>query len=137
MTLRHLFFSDEGTISRRAWWFGILAISVFHLAAGWLAARYLGHAGLDRALMLFLSIALLIPVHSINVKRFRAIGLPPLLALLGGGIALASMLSGTFLPGAPLNIPLGLLLLVTIVAFAALLGIHDPAPRIDPEARRA
>jgi uncharacterized membrane protein YhaH (DUF805 family) len=137
MNMARLLLDDEGIVSRREWWLGIAVLSGLHLAAGWLSARHLGALGLDRALMLFVAITLLIPVHSLNAKRFRAIGLPGWLALAGGGVALVSILCGSFVPGAAVNILLGLLLLVTIVAFAALLGVYDPAPRIDPGTRRA
>jgi uncharacterized membrane protein YhaH (DUF805 family) len=132
-----VFFDDEGVISRRAWWLGTAALLAAQLGFGWLAARHAGPLGLDRPLMLFVSISLLIPFHSLNAKRFRAIGQPPWLALLGGCVALASILAGAFLPGAPVNIPLGLALLVVILWFAAALGVYDPPPRIDPAARRA
>lgn len=132
MKLLRILLSDEGVISRREWWIATAALLVVQLLAGWLAARHFGSSGLDRPLMLFLSISLLIPFHAVNAKRFRAIGLPAVLSLAGGGVALASILAGAFLPGHPVNIPLGLMLLGVILWFAAALGVYDPPPRIDP-----
>jgi uncharacterized membrane protein YhaH (DUF805 family) len=137
MELARILFSDEGVINRRQWWLGTLGLLAFQLLAGWLAARHFGRSGLDRAFMLFVSIALLIPFHSLNAKRFRAIGQPTWLALAGGMIAMASIIASVFLPGHPVNIPLGLALLVVIVWFAVALGCYDPPPKIDPGARRA
>ncbi len=76
--------------------------------------------------MLFVSIVLLIPFHSLNAKRFRAIDQPAWLALAGGAVALAAMLAGAFLPGHPVNIGLGLALLAVILWFAVALGVYDP-----------
>jgi uncharacterized membrane protein YhaH (DUF805 family) len=137
MSLAQLLLDDEGVIARRQWWLGTALLLAAQLVAGWLARRHLGATGLDRPLMLFISIGLLIPFHSLNAKRFRAIGQPPRLALLGGGVALASILAGAFLPGAIVNIPLGLALLCVILWFAAALGCYEPPARIDVSARRA
>jgi uncharacterized membrane protein YhaH (DUF805 family) len=137
MEIARILFSDEGVINRRQWWLGTLGLLAFQLLVGWLAAWHFGRSGLDRAFMLFVSIALLIPFHSLNAKRFRAIGQPTWLALAGGMTAMASIIAGTFLPGHPVNIPLGLALLVVIVWFAAALGFYDPPPKIDPAAPRA
>jgi uncharacterized membrane protein YhaH (DUF805 family) len=137
MTWLQVLFDDEGVITRRAWWWGTALLVAAHIGLGWLAARHAGPLGLDRPLMLFVSISLLIPFHSLNAKRFRAIGQPGWLALAGGGVAFASILAGAFLPGAAINIPLGLALLVVIVGFAAALGIYDPPPQIDPARLRA
>jgi uncharacterized membrane protein YhaH (DUF805 family) len=137
MNMAHILFDDEGVITRRQWWLGAALLLAAQLAAGWLAARQFGAVGLDRPLMLFVGIGLLIPFHSLNAKRFRAIGQPTWLALAGGGVAMASMLAGVFLPTHAVNIPLGLALLVVVVWFAVALGVYDPQPRIDPVARRA
>jgi uncharacterized membrane protein YhaH (DUF805 family) len=143
MELARILFSDEGVITRRQWWLGSFILIAFQLLAGHMAAREFGQLGFDRPLMLFISIALLIPFHSLNMKRFRAIGQPTWFALAGGGIAMASILTGSFLPGHPVNIPMGLALLVVILWFAASLGCYDPPPRIetardiDRAARRA
>jgi uncharacterized membrane protein YhaH (DUF805 family) len=143
MELARILFSDEGTISRRQWWLGAAILIGFQLLAGHVAAREFGQHGFDRPLMLFIAIALLIPLHSLNMKRFRAIGQPTWFALAGGAVAMASILAGAFLPGHPVNIPLGLALLAVILWFAAALGCYDPPPRIDatrnidPAARRA
>jgi uncharacterized membrane protein YhaH (DUF805 family) len=137
MNMVRLFFADEGVIDRRSWWLGAGVLVGVQLCLGVLAARHLGPLGLDRPLMVFVSIALLIPFHSVNAKRFRAIRQPPWFALAGGGVAMASIICGAFLPGHPVNIPLGLVLLVVIVWFAAALGVYDPPPRIDPAAGRA
>ncbi len=135
MEIARILFSDEGVINRRQWWLGTLGLLAFQLGMGWLAARHFGRSGLDRAFMLFVSIALLIPFHSVNAKRFRAIGQPAWLALAGGLTAMASILAGEFLPEHPVNIPLGLGLLAVIVWFAVALGCYDPPPRIDPDQR--
>jgi uncharacterized membrane protein YhaH (DUF805 family) len=137
MSVAQLLFDDEGVIARRQWWLGTALLLAVQLGAGWLARRHLGPSGLDRPSMLFVSISLLIPFHSLNAKRFRAIGQPPLLAVMGGAVALASILVGAFLPGAAVNIPLGLALLCVILWFAAALGCYDPPARIDVPARRA
>jgi predicted lipid-binding transport protein (Tim44 family) len=76
MEIARILFSDEGVINRRQWWLGTLGLLAFQLLVGWLAAWHFGRSGLDRAFMLFVSIALLIPFHSLNAKRFRAIGQP-------------------------------------------------------------
>lgn len=137
MEVFRILFSDEGVISRRQWWLGSAILIGFQLLTGHLAAREFGQQGFDRPLMLFITIALLIPFHSLNAKRFRAIGQPTWFALAGGGVAIASILIGNFLPGHPVNIPLGLVLLVVILWFATALGCYDPPPRIDPAARGA
>jgi uncharacterized membrane protein YhaH (DUF805 family) len=137
MNIARILLNDEGVVSRREWWCGVAVLLGIQFAVGMLAQRLAGGTGLDRAMMLFLSISLLIPFHSLNAKRFRAIGQPPWLALAGGLIALISILAGAFLPGHPVNIPLGLALLITILWFAAALGLYDPPPRIDPEKARA
>jgi uncharacterized membrane protein YhaH (DUF805 family) len=143
MELARILFSDEGVISRRQWWMGASILVGFQLLAGHAAAREFGRQGLDRPLMLFVAIALLIPFHSLNMKRFRAIGQPTWFALAGGAVAMASILAGAFLPGHPVNILIGLGLLGVILWFAAALGCYDPPPKIDlphnvdPAARRA
>jgi uncharacterized membrane protein YhaH (DUF805 family) len=137
MNMARILLDDEGVISRREWWCGVAMLLGVQFAVGWLAQRHVGGTGIDRAIMLFLSISLLIPFHSLNAKRFRAIGQPTWLALAGGVIAITSIMAGAFLPGHPVNIPLGLVLLVTILWFAAALGVYDPPPRIDPEKARA
>jgi uncharacterized membrane protein YhaH (DUF805 family) len=135
--MARILFVDEGVIARREWWLGTVLLLALQLGAGWFAQRHFGRTGLDRPVMLFLAISLLIPFHSLNAKRFRAIGQPTWLALAGGGVAMASIVCGTFAPGHPVNIPLGLALLAVIVWFAAALGVYDPPPKIDPAARRA
>jgi uncharacterized membrane protein YhaH (DUF805 family) len=137
MELARILFSDEGVISRRQWWTGALVLIAFQLLAGHAAAKAFGRQGLDRPLMLFIAIALLIPFHSLNMKRFRAIGQPTWFASAGGVVAMASILMGAFLPGHSANIPVGLALLVVILWFAAALGIYDTPPKVDPGARRA
>jgi uncharacterized membrane protein YhaH (DUF805 family) len=137
MEFARILFSDEGVIDRRQWWQGTAALIGFQLVAGHLAQREFGASGLDRPLMLFIAIALLIPLHSVNAKRFRAIGQPTWFALAGGLAALASILAGALLPGHPVNIAIGIALLAVILWFAAALGFYDPAPKIDPAARRA
>jgi uncharacterized membrane protein YhaH (DUF805 family) len=137
MELARILFSDEGVISRRQWWLGASVLIGFQLLAGYAAAREFGRQGFDRPLMLFVAIALLIPFHSLNMKRFRAIGQPTWFALAGAAVAMASVLAGAFLPGHPVNILLGLSLLGVILWFVAALGCYDPPPRIDPAPRRA
>jgi uncharacterized membrane protein YhaH (DUF805 family) len=137
MELARILFSDEGVISRRQWWLGASILIGFQLLAGHAAAREFGRLGMDRPLMLFVAIALLIPFHSLNMKRFRAIDQPTWFALAGGAVAMASILAGAFLPGHPVNIPIGLSLLGVILWFAAALGFYDPPPTIDPASRRA
>jgi uncharacterized membrane protein YhaH (DUF805 family) len=137
MELARILFSDEGTITRRQWWLGAAILIGFQLLASHVAAREFGRQGLDRPLMLFIAIALLIPFHSLNMKRFRAIGQPTWFALAGGAMAMVSILAGAFLPGHPVNIPIGLVLLGVILWFATALGCYEPPPRIDPAPRRA
>jgi uncharacterized membrane protein YhaH (DUF805 family) len=129
MKMAQLLLDDDGVIRRRDWWLGTGVLLAFQFGVGLWADRHLA-AGLDRALLLFVSIALLIPFHSLNAKRFRAIGQPSRLALAGGGVALAAMLAGAFLPGHPINIGLGLALLCVILWFAVALGVYDPPPRV-------
>jgi uncharacterized membrane protein YhaH (DUF805 family) len=137
MNLARILLADEGVIGRREWWAGTALLIGVQLLAGWVVSRHIGHRGHAQAIMLFVSIAMLIPFHSLNAKRFRAIGQPAGLAFAGGGIGMAAILCGAFLPGHAVNIPLGLALLAVIVWFAAALGFYDPPPRIDPDARRA
>jgi uncharacterized membrane protein YhaH (DUF805 family) len=141
MELARILFSDEGTITRRQWLLGAGILVGFQLFAGQIATREFGKQpfggqDFDRPLMLFIAIALLIPFHSLNMKRFRAIGQPTWFSLAGGAIAMASILAGAFLPGHPVNIPIGLGLLAVILWFATALGCYEPPARIDPAAHR-
>jgi uncharacterized membrane protein YhaH (DUF805 family) len=139
--MTQLFLDDEGTISRRQWWIGTLALLAIQFFAESLMARWLGPPGLDGPLMLSLSLAILVPFHAVNAKRFRAIGRPPWLALWGGGVAGLSILAGAFLRLPALDVAIGLALIATIGWFIVDLGVlaHDAwaAPeRIDAALRR-
>ena len=141
MSMTQLFLDDEGTIARRQWWIGTLALLCIQFLAEALTARWFGPQGLDGPLMLSLSLAILVPFHAVNAKRFRAIGRPPALAVWGGSIAGLSILAGAFLRLPSLDAALGLILIATIVWYVVDLGVlnHDAraAPtRIDAAAGR-
>ena len=141
MSMTQLFLDDEGTIARRQWWIGTLALLCIQFLAEALTARWFGPQGLDGPLMLSLSLAILVPFHAVNAKRFRAIGRPPELALWGGGLAGLSILAGVFLNLPALDAALGLLLIMTIGWYVVDLGVldhdaHAAPARIDAAARR-
>jgi uncharacterized membrane protein YhaH (DUF805 family) len=132
MNMGHILFNDEGHISRREWWAGTIVLMLAQTGLGWLSHRYLDAYGAGQAAALFVSIVLLIPFYSVNVKRLQALGLPSWVALWMGALALVAILSGAFLPGHAINIPLGLALLCVIVGGAIWLGFYEPPPQVSP-----
>jgi uncharacterized membrane protein YhaH (DUF805 family) len=142
MSMGQLFFNDEGVISRRQWWLGTIVLTLAYLGAGVLARRWLGAKGLDEAALLFMSIAILIPFHAVNTKRFRAIGRAPELALVGGLVSAAALLADHFLEIDALNIGLGWAMIMVIVWYVTDLGLYDheahaSAGRIDAAIKRS
>ncbi|MGL4635903.1 MAG: DUF805 domain-containing protein [Beijerinckiaceae bacterium] len=135
MTMTHLLFDDEGTITRRQWWLGSSVLMAVYMLAGFCVAKWLGHTGLDRAIMLFVSIAILLPFFSVNAKRFRAIGRSPSLALVGAFMSALATLSGDFLPLMPVNTGLGIILMLVIVWYTIDLGLVDHNPIVEIESR--
>jgi len=133
MIMTQLLFDDEGVISRRQWWAGVAILIAAQSFAGWLAAHWLAPRGLDRPAVLFLSLAILIPFHAVNAKRFRAIGRPPSLALCGGALAALTTLADAFLKSPTLDLGLGLALIATILWYAVDLGVLDHDSRATPE----
>ncbi len=125
MRMTQLLFDDEGRITRRQWWIGTLVLLAAQLAAETAATRWLAPLGLDRPALLFVSLALLIPFHAVNAKRFRALGRSPDLALWGGGLAGLSILCGAFLRWPQLDLALGLGLCIVILWYIVDLGILE------------
>ncbi len=123
--MTQLLFDDEGTISRRQWWIGTLMLLAVQQIAESVAGRWLAPLGLDRPVLLFTSLALLIPFHSVNAKRFRACGRSPARALWGGILAGLVILSGAFLRWPALDLILGLGLCLVILWYLVDLGILD------------
>jgi uncharacterized membrane protein YhaH (DUF805 family) len=142
MSMTHLLFDDEGKISRRQWWLATGALLAAYMLASMLAPKLLGHLRLDRPLMLFISIAVLLPFYSVNAKRFSAIGRNPELALIGAVLSAITTLSGVFLPLMAVNTVLGIALMLIILWYAVDLGVidHNPVvdlPVIDPVRQRS
>jgi uncharacterized membrane protein YhaH (DUF805 family) len=142
MTPMRLFFDDEGVISRQLWWAGTLFLLGSSMAMGSGVARMTGNTGHKEALMIFCSIALLIPFHALNAKRFRAIGRSPVLALWGGIIPAASVLADSFTNWPVMNILLGWMIMGVMVWYVLDLGVypheaHAPRNRIDAAVKRA
>ncbi len=129
MTLLKLLFDDEGEIARRQWWLGTLLLLAGHAAAGVLLHRLLGARHLDGPVMIFLSIAILIPFYAVNAKRFRAIGRASALALWGGAVPGIAILQGLFLPAAALSMASGWAVLAVFVWYAVDLGLFPHAGR--------
>ncbi len=125
MRMTQLLFDDEGVITRRQWWIGTLVLLALQQVAEAAAARWLTPLGLDRPALLFVSLALLIPFHAVNAKRFRGCGRSPDLALWGGGVAGLSILAGAFLRWPALDLALGLGLCLVIIWYIVDLGILD------------
>jgi uncharacterized membrane protein YhaH (DUF805 family) len=143
MNLTQLLFDDEGVISRREWRVGTLILVAAYFAAGFATSRAFGARGLDEPLMLFVSIAMLIPFYAVNAKRFRATERSPNLALWGGAVPALSALSGTFLRIPVIDIAFGWLIIGIVVWYIVDLGFFphddrlDTAKRIDAAVRRA
>ena len=137
-----LFFDDEGVISRQLWWTGTLFLLGLSMAIGWVVARATGNADHTEALMIFCSIAMLIPFHAVNAKRFRAIGRSPVLALWGGVVPAASVLADSFANWPAVDIVLGWMIMGIMVWYVLDLGIyphesHASRSRIDAAVKRA
>jgi uncharacterized membrane protein YhaH (DUF805 family) len=135
--LGHLLFDDEGVITRSQWWLGIGLLTLAYAVIGWAAARYLGRNHFDRALMMFVSLAILIPTYSVNAKRFRAIGRPVEFALVGAALAGAAALSAQFLHLPRFDLVAGSALFLVILWYAVDLGIIDHTQPVDRRPRRA
>jgi uncharacterized membrane protein YhaH (DUF805 family) len=137
MNIAQLLFDDDGVITRKEWWIGTCVLMAAHALAGYLAFRFLGARGLDRAVMLFISIAILVPFYAINAKRFRFIGRAPNLALVGGILPALAALSSVFLSWRALDITLGLALMVAIVWYVIDLGLIPHGGKIDVSEKAA
>ncbi len=138
MTVARLFFDDEGVIARRAWWASSLVLLASFMLIGWMA----GFARHGDSLMVFTSIAILIPFHAVNAKRFRAIGRSPLLALWGGVVPALSILTDAFLDWPMADILLGWTIMGIMVWYVIDLGVyphddHASQARIDAAAKHA
>lgn len=76
-----LFLDDEGVIGRRQWWLGTLTV----LAALWLVNGLVYQTPtlwrVEPGVLVFFSLAALIPFHALNVKRLRDRRRPEWLAL--------------------------------------------------------
>jgi uncharacterized membrane protein YhaH (DUF805 family) len=137
-----LLFDDEGVISRRSWWIGTVLLLCAYMTCGAAAGRVLALPEHADAAMLFASIAILVPFHAVNAKRFRAIGRPPALALWGGGLPAASVLTDAFLNWPSADIVLGWLIMAVMIWFVIDLGLyphesHASRDRIDAAANHA
>jgi uncharacterized membrane protein YhaH (DUF805 family) len=142
MNPMRLFFDDEGVISRQFWWMGTLFLLAAFMAMGWGVGRMTGNTGHADALMIFCSIAMLIPFHAVNAKRFRAIGRSPMLALWGGMVPVTSVLVDSFFDLPAMDILLGWMIMGVMVWYVLDLGIyphesHASRQRIDAVAKRA
>jgi uncharacterized membrane protein YhaH (DUF805 family) len=142
MSMGQLFLDDEGVISRRQWWIGTIALTLAYLGLGVIAQRQLGAKGYDEAAMLFVSIAILIPFHAVNAKRFQAIGRRPELALVGGIVSAVALLTDHFLAIDGLSILCGWAMIVVFVWYVTDLGLYDheahaSATRIDAAIKRS
>jgi uncharacterized membrane protein YhaH (DUF805 family) len=142
MNPMRLFFDDEGVISRQLWWMGTLFLLGTSMAIGWGVGRMTGNTGHTEALMIFCNIAMLIPFHAVNAKRFRAIGRSPVLALWGGVVPAASVLADSFFDLPAMDILLGWMIMGIMVWYVLDLGIypheaHASRSRIDAAVKRA
>jgi uncharacterized membrane protein YhaH (DUF805 family) len=142
MRMTTLLFNDEGVIDRRQWRIGTLVLLALYMTSGAVATRWLGASRLDQPFMLFCSIAILIPFHAVNAKRFRAIGRSPALALWGGSVPALSILVSAFAAFPLVDIALGWMLVCIVVWYVVDLGIypHDAKAshhRIDAVTQRA
>jgi uncharacterized membrane protein YhaH (DUF805 family) len=142
MTPMRLFFDDEGVISRQLWWAGTVFLLGVFMIGGWGAARMTGNTDHTEALMIFCSIAMLIPFHAVNAKRFRAIGRSPALALWGGLAPAVSVLADSFFDLPAMDILLGWMIMGIMVWYVLDLGIypheaHASRSRIDAAVKRA
>jgi uncharacterized membrane protein YhaH (DUF805 family) len=131
MTPVHLFLDDETVLL-----LGVYAVT------GWATGRSFARPEHAEAAMVFVSIAILIPFHAINTKRFRSIGRSPSLALWGGTIPAVSVLVDAFLDWPLADILLGWLIMGVILWFVIDLGLyahenHASQGRIDAVAKHA
>ena len=131
MNIAQLLFDDDGVVSRKEWWIGTCILISAHTLAGSLAFRFLGASGLDRAVMLFISIVILVPFYAINSKRFRFIRRAPNLALAGGLVPALATLSPMFIGWRSLDMVLGLLLMLTFIWYVIDLGFIEHGGQID------
>jgi uncharacterized membrane protein YhaH (DUF805 family) len=132
MSWATLLFDDEGEISRKTWWAGTLLLVLLHGMAEYSASRILVGTEFAKPLMMFISLAILVPFYSVNAKRFRAIGRSPSQALIGGILPGLVILCDAFLAFQTLNLTFGLGMLVVILWFIIDLGVIDHSPVVRP-----
>jgi uncharacterized membrane protein YhaH (DUF805 family) len=130
MNVFRLFLDDEGEITRRQWWAGVGTLVLLQIVAQLTIVWKFSIHGLDRGLLVFLSIAMVLPFHSLNAKRFRAIGRSPLLALPGAIVGTGLGLAGTFAPQFMLTVVLGAAAVLIWIWYVVDLGFvdHDSVP---------
>jgi len=131
-----LLFHDEGRITRRQWWAGSSLLVMLHMATEYCAGRYLMQTGFERPVILFMTLAILVPFYSVNVKRFRAIGRSPSQAIVGGILPGLAVLSDVFLQLPAVDTLIGLGVLVVLIWYIIDLGVLDHQPAIDVEGSR-
>jgi uncharacterized membrane protein YhaH (DUF805 family) len=132
MSWATLLFDDEGEISRKTWWAGTLLLVLLHGMAEYSASHILVGTEFAKPLMMFISLAILVPFYSVNAKRFRAIGRSPSQALIGGILPGLVILCDAFLAFQTLNLTFGLGMLVVILWFIIDLGVIDHSPVVRP-----
>jgi uncharacterized membrane protein YhaH (DUF805 family) len=131
MTWARLLFDDEGEISRKMWWTGTGVLVLVHSIMEYFAGKLFAQSGLDRPVMLFVSLAILVPFYSVNAKRFRAIGRSSVFALIGGLLPGIVILCDIFLGSPTLDIALGLALLCVMLWYIIDLGVLEHSTTID------
>lgn len=134
MNIFRLFLDDEGEITRRQWWIGVGTLVFAQFAAQIAIVRTFSGHGLDRGLLVFLSIAMVLPFHSLNAKRFRAIGRSPLLAIPGAAVGIFLGLASTFLSQYHMAAALGFCSVLIWIWYVVDLGFvdHDAVPEAAP-----
>ncbi|MGL5115066.1 MAG: hypothetical protein ACRC7G_14845 [Beijerinckiaceae bacterium] len=131
MNVFRLFLDDEGEITRRQWWIGVATLVFVQIVAQLTVVWQFAALGLDRGLLVFLGIAMVLPFHALNAKRFRAIGRPPLLALPGAVVGICLGLASTFAPQFIFAAALGFAAVLIWVWYVVDLGFVDhDAPKI-------
>jgi uncharacterized membrane protein YhaH (DUF805 family) len=134
MNAFRLFLDDEGEITRRQWWSGVIALILLQIVAQLTIVWKFHLYGFDRGLLVFLSIAMVLPFHALNAKRFRAIGRSPLLALPGAAVGIGLGLAGTFMPQFLFTAALGFAAVLIWIWYVVDLGFvdHDAVPEAVP-----
>ena len=128
MSWARLLFDDEGEISRKTWWAGTLLLVLLHGIAEYFVSRILVGTEIAKPLMMFFSLAILVPFYSVNAKRFSAIGRSSNQALIGGILPGIVILCDAFLAFHVLNLTFGLGMLAVILWFIIDLGVIDHSP---------